>query len=148
MTMQPGLPIVKDPSSTSSSPPATDLTAKDKFNRQASPAGDDAIQLDRLVYFSPQAPITGHVGLVRDAMRTRKNISGALIDPNWDGIYCAGSAGSAQKLAEGAYRVVGPRSFTPFGREADSDSDGQKEDDASSQGIKLGSECNSLHGRQ
>ena len=135
VTLQPGLPILKDPSSTSSSPSAIDLTAKDKFNRQASPAGDDAIQLDRLVYFSPKAQITGHVSLVRNAMQARKNISGALVDSDWDGIYCAGSSG---QLAEGAYTVVGPRSFTPFGREADSDSDGQKEDAASSNGIHLG----------
>jgi len=144
VTQQPGLAIPKDPSSIPSSPTAKDLTAANKFtllervdssgNVVTSPPGDSAIQIDRLVYFAPAGSIAAHASLVRDAMRER-NILGSMIDPNWDGIYCASSA---SPLAEGAYAVVGPRAFTPFGRAADSDGDGQKEDTASPEGINLG----------
>ena len=142
VTMQPGLPI-PNPEFDSSDPQKAPIqTATDQF--VAAPAlktkfggfpASGAIEIERLVYFSPQSYIATHLVLVETAMRERLDPGGGQLDPSWDGIYCPTSA-SAQ-LAEGDYFVVAPREQTPFGRAADADGNGHKEDTASSEQIVL-----------
>lgn len=134
VTMQPGLPLLKDPYSGNGASSATDKTAKMKFTMQSNPAGDEDIQLDRLVYFAPGANMSDHLQGVRNAMRARTTSAGSQIDDDWDGIYCASVPAS---IGPDAFAVVGPRMFTPFGRAEDTDGDGQKEDTPTSSGIDL-----------